>query len=162
MCPICRGLLPAKGPDGDETERESHIMQCITQHDASAASPANRVRSPTNNTTAQASTSLPTSAPPRTHQFGASGPSLPIYTQPPPPPDTPPARPAQMLRFIATEKDCGPAEGTDGEAQECSICMVEYEVGDALVRLECWCKFHEECIVSWFGRKAECPVHKLS
>jgi hypothetical protein len=63
-----------------------------------------------------------------------------------------------MLPFTATEKDC---LGQDGNAQECSICMVEYEVGDELARLECLCKFHKECIVEWLGRKAECPVHKL-
>lgn len=76
----------------------------------------------------------------------------------------------QMLRFIATEKDCGvktdgvesTGGGGDVQPQECSICMVEYEVGERLARLECWCKFHEECIVEWFGRKRECPVHKLS
>lgn len=63
-----------------------------------------------------------------------------------------------MLSFVATEKDC---VAQDGNVQECSICMVEYDVGDELARLECLCKFHKECIVEWLGRKAECPVHKL-
>ncbi|KIW40628.1 uncharacterized protein PV06_07809 [Exophiala oligosperma] len=63
-----------------------------------------------------------------------------------------------MLPFIATEKDC---VGSDGSPQECSICMVEYDVGDELARLECLCKFHKSCIVEWLERKAECPVHKL-
>ena len=63
-----------------------------------------------------------------------------------------------MLPFTATEKDC---VGEDGNAQECSICMVEYDVGDELARLECLCKFHKECIVEWLRRKAECPLHKL-
>lgn len=63
-----------------------------------------------------------------------------------------------LLPFIATEKDC---VAQDGNVQECSICMVEYDVGDELARLECLCKFHKECIVQWLGRKAECPVHKL-
>ena len=63
-----------------------------------------------------------------------------------------------MLPFTATEKDC---VAQDGNVQECSICMVEYNVGDELARLECLCKFHKECIVEWLGRKAECPVHKL-
>ena len=161
ICPVCRTLLPAKGEDGDETERENHIMQCITQHDAVAASPANRIR-PALSTDSQPSTSLPN--PSTTLQtVGNSGPTLPMQADISSPPQ-PSHRyvPTQMLRFTATEKDCGPAEGTDGDAQECSICMVEYDVGDRLVRLECWCKFHEECIVEWFGRRAECPVHKLS
>jgi hypothetical protein len=64
-----------------------------------------------------------------------------------------------MLTFVATEKDCVAQE--DGQVQECSICMVEYDVGDELVRLECLCKFHRSCIMEWVERKAECPVHKL-
>ena len=65
-----------------------------------------------------------------------------------------------MISFTASEKDC---IGEDGSSQqECSICMVEYDVGDRLARLECFCKFHKECIVSWLGRKSECPVHKAS
>ncbi|KAL4901722.1 hypothetical protein BDW74DRAFT_159411 [Aspergillus multicolor] len=67
--------------------------------------------------------------------------------------------PVRMLAFIATEKDC---VGQDGTEQECTICMEEYEVGQSLVRLECLCKFHKRCIVEWFERKRECPVHKTS
>lgn len=61
--------------------------------------------------------------------------------------------------FIATEKDC--TDG-NGNAQECSICMEDFELGAELAVLECWCKFHKTCIASWLGRKAECPVHKAS
>lgn len=64
-----------------------------------------------------------------------------------------------MVVFTSSEKDC---VGEEGNAQECSICMVEYEVGDELARLECFCKFHKECIVAWLNRKAECPVHKAA
>lgn len=64
-----------------------------------------------------------------------------------------------MVSFVASEKDC---LGDDGNTQECSICMIEYDPGDELARLECFCKFHKECIVSWLTRKAECPVHKAS
>lgn len=64
-----------------------------------------------------------------------------------------------MLTFVATEKDC---VSEDGNTPECSICMVEYDVGDQLARLECLCKFHKECIVSWFERKQECPLHKIA
>lgn len=67
--------------------------------------------------------------------------------------------PMHMLPFTATEKDC---VGEDGNIPECSICMVEYDVGDQLARLECLCKFHRECIREWFMRKQECPVHKIS
>ena len=64
-----------------------------------------------------------------------------------------------MLTFTATEKDC--ISQDDGQMLECSICMVEYDVGDELVRLECLCKFHRACIMEWVERKSECPVHKL-
>jgi Ring finger domain len=67
--------------------------------------------------------------------------------------------PVHMVAFTASEKDC---VGEEGNVQECSICMVEYDVGDELARLECFCKFHKECIVSWLNRKAECPVHKAA
>ncbi|KAJ5797189.1 uncharacterized protein N7518_005729 [Penicillium psychrosexuale] len=66
---------------------------------------------------------------------------------------------ARMLPFVATEKDC---LGDDGQAAECTICMEDYEVGQTLARLECLCKFHKHCIVDWFERKMECPVHKFS
>ncbi|KAL1855055.1 hypothetical protein Plec18170_004469 [Paecilomyces lecythidis] len=72
-------------------------------------------------------------------------------------PSSQPPHPMRMLAFIATEKDC---VGHDGVPQECTICMEEYEVGQQLARLECLCKFHKSCIVEWFGRKKECPVHK--
>jgi len=67
--------------------------------------------------------------------------------------------PIRMLPFTASEKDC---VNEDGTAQECSICFVEYDVGDPLARLECLCKFHKTCIVDWFNRKPECPVHKIA
>ena len=65
--------------------------------------------------------------------------------------------PMRLVAFTATEKDC---TSHDGATPECSICMEEYEVGQPLVRLECLCKFHKQCIAEWFGRKRECPVHK--
>ncbi|RMZ76039.1 hypothetical protein DV737_g5013, partial [Chaetothyriales sp. CBS 132003] len=64
-----------------------------------------------------------------------------------------------MISFTASEKDC---VAGDGNVQECSICMEEYDVGDELARLECWCKFHKHCIMSWLNKKAECPVHKTA
>ncbi|KAJ5175646.1 uncharacterized protein N7482_001523 [Penicillium canariense] len=71
----------------------------------------------------------------------------------------PPPVAARMLEFKATEKDC---LGEDGCVAECTICMEDYEVGQSLARLECLCRFHKACIVDWFERKMECPVHKVS
>ncbi|KAJ5421295.1 hypothetical protein N7491_009740 [Penicillium cf. griseofulvum] len=84
-------------------------------------------------------------------------PSTPSMQHGPPLPHPPSA--ARMLPFVATEKDC---LGEDGQTAECTICMEDYEVGQTLARLECLCKFHKHCIVDWFERKMECPVHKLS
>ena len=51
-----------------------------------------------------------------------------------------PRRPAGMLVYHASEKDC---VGQDGEdAQECVICFEEFQVGVEMGRLECLCKFH--------------------
>lgn len=63
-----------------------------------------------------------------------------------------------MLSFTASEKDC---LGEDGGVGECSICFEDYEAGQTLARLNCLCKFHRACIVDWFERKMECPVHKV-
>lgn len=84
------------------------------------------------------------------------------YGAPATPEDTSPrqaprAAAYRMVDFTATEKDC---LGSDGSLAECTICMEEYEAGQALARLECLCKFHKGCITVWFERKRECPVHK--
>ncbi|KAJ5935802.1 hypothetical protein N7466_005349 [Penicillium verhagenii] len=71
----------------------------------------------------------------------------------------PPPSASRMIEFTATEKDC---IGEDGGPAECTICMVDYEGGDLLVRLECLCKFHKHCILDWFVHKMECPVHKVA
>ncbi|PKY00520.1 FYVE-domain-containing protein [Aspergillus campestris IBT 28561] len=72
-------------------------------------------------------------------------------------PEGPPTTaPVRMVAYTATEKDCLGEEGV----AECTICMEEYAEGEVLVRLECLCKFHQRCIVEWFERKKECPVHK--
>ncbi|EXJ66541.1 uncharacterized protein A1O5_10210 [Cladophialophora psammophila CBS 110553] len=132
ICPVCRHALPPRGPNGDETARETHIMDCINSRDPT-------YHAETSNAVAAGSTET-------------GGPASQLYSQAPP-------HRLQMLTFTATEKDCVSQE--DGQVQECSICMVEYDVGDELVRLECLCKFHRSCILEWLGRKAECPVHKL-
>lgn len=166
MCPVCRHELPPKGPNADETERENHIMQCISQHDTSTPTQ----RQPPSALHSNMSASLPAEPWSRTQTFGASGPTLPVSSSHATSSSTPPA-PVRMhvpgmIRFIATEKDCTPQPNSDGQLDEssveCSICMVEYEVGERLVRLECWCKFHEECIVEWVGRGGGCPLHKIN
>ena len=46
--------------------------------------------------------------------------------------------------------------------EECPICFEEYEAGEKIARLECWCVFHLGCIRAWKGQKAGtggCPLH---
>lgn len=47
-----------------------------------------------------------------------------------------------MFPYIATEKDCVDDEGAQAE---CTICLEDFEAGDRMARLVCWCKFHEVC-----------------
>lgn len=64
-----------------------------------------------------------------------------------------------MATYPATEKDCVNAEG---ETMECVICLEEFEVGDELAMLECFCKFHKRCIVEWYEKgSGMCPTHKI-
>jgi hypothetical protein len=123
-CPICGNELPPKGPENDEAERTQHIEECIALHSASPAPVP---------LTQQTSASLPAQ---RTRGMSNVGEGA---------SDTSRMNLAArgMLPFTATEKDCVDAEG--GEA-ECIICFEEYEAGDRMARLVCWCKFHEVCI----------------
>ncbi|EQL30053.1 hypothetical protein BDFG_07395 [Blastomyces dermatitidis ATCC 26199] len=135
ICPICGRLLPPRGPDGNEAAREAHIRDCIEGHGTGHGHPSNI---PSSSTGRRMSQSHPNENDHNNNHHAD--------------------RPLRMLPFTATEKDC---VGEDGGQQECTICMEEYEVGDHLARLECLCKFHKACIVSWLERKMECPVHKV-
>lgn len=39
-CPVCGRELPMKGPEGDESERERHVMDCINAHSGSTTTTA--------------------------------------------------------------------------------------------------------------------------
>lgn len=59
-----------------------------------------------------------------------------------------------MFPYLATEKDCV-------DSAECTICLEEFEVGVAMARLECLCRFHRRCISAWFvNHPGRCPVHQ--
>lgn len=38
-CPVCGEELPSKGPNGEETERDAHIRECIDVHNFSTSAP---------------------------------------------------------------------------------------------------------------------------
>ncbi|KAI0116924.1 FYVE-domain-containing protein [Daldinia grandis] len=64
------------------------------------------------------------------------------------------ARRTGMFPYLATEKDCV-------DSAECTICLEEFEVGVAMARLECLCRFHRACISAWFvDHPGRCPVHQ--
>ncbi|PVU85034.1 hypothetical protein BB559_007235 [Furculomyces boomerangus] len=50
-------------------------------------------------------------------------------------------------------------EDTPMLGQECSICFDEFEAGDNVARLSCFCTFHTKCIRNWFKRNPNCPIH---
>ncbi|KAH6853662.1 FYVE zinc finger-domain-containing protein [Chaetomium sp. MPI-CAGE-AT-0009] len=69
-------------------------------------------------------------------------------------PAAPPPRRTGMFPYVATEKDCV-------DSAECSICLEEFEVGVAMARLECLCRFHRACINAWWERHpGRCPMHQ--
>lgn len=46
--------------------------------------------------------------------------------------------------------------------KECMICYEEYEIGQMVSRLECFCVFHKSCLENWLSRKQCCPLHMES
>ena len=58
-----------------------------------------------------------------------------------------------MYPYIATEKDCVDEEGNEAE---CVICFEEFEAGDKMARLVCWCKFHEVSCIMFSEGKGFC------
>ncbi|CAN9178840.1 unnamed protein product [Alternaria sp. RS040] len=157
-CPICGEELPPKGPDGDDAERTQHIEECIALHSASPGPTAALNRTQTQN-----SQSLPTQ---RTRGMSSAGANLNnnhnnnggegasnLQNR-----MSHAAR--GMFPYVATEKDCVDEEG---RVAECTICLEDFEAGDKMARLVCWCKFHETCIKEWWDKKGRgaCPTHQL-
>lgn len=44
------------------------------------------------------------------------------------------------------------------EAEMCSVCLVEMEVGSIVSRLPCTHEFHVNCVGEWFTRTRSCPM----
>ncbi|CAK7269434.1 hypothetical protein SEPCBS119000_003569 [Sporothrix epigloea] len=139
-CPVCRRELPRRELANFETLREAHITQCIVTHSQyMGGSSPNTLSSPI------PSTSLPTT-PGEASSAAALG--------PPTGAPAPPLRRTGMFPYRATEKDCV-------DDAECTICLEEFEVGVGMARLECFCRFHEQCILAWFVKHPGCcPVHQ--
>jgi len=48
----------------------------------------------------------------------------------------------------------------DCDGKECTICFEEFQTGDQIARLECFCVFHKGCVDEWFQKSRKCPLHK--
>ncbi|CAK0894907.1 unnamed protein product, partial [Prorocentrum cordatum] len=65
------------------------------------------------------------------------------------------SRKAHLVAELPREKynpDC------HHDLQECELCLVEYEVGDELMRLPCMHLFHSACVAPWLQKANSCPV----
>lgn len=139
-CPICGNELPPKGPNNDDADRTQHIQECIALHSASP---------PPIPLTQQTSASLPTQ---RTRGMssagGGSGGGGGASNNAEASSASRLSHAARgMFPYIATEKDCTDDEGREAE---CIICLEDFEAGERMARLVCWCKFHEVCFLSRF------------
>jgi len=47
------------------------------------------------------------------------------------------------------------------ELPSCTICLGDYETGEALVKLPCGHMYHDECIASWTAEHSKCPLCNL-
>ena len=45
---------------------------------------------------------------------------------------------------------------------ECTICQVEYKLGDRLVKLPCSHDYHKDCVVKWLKQRDSCPMCRRS
>ncbi|ORX96800.1 FYVE zinc finger-domain-containing protein [Clohesyomyces aquaticus] len=162
MCPACGKELPPLGPNGESEAREEHIRACI---DACFTSPT-AIALPRTST----SQSLPNRSPTRsTPSTRATSPAEISHSPAPGPTEVAESSTARhrfslsrpsMFEYTASEKDC--LDG-DGKPAECIICFEEFEQGDRMGRLVCWCRFHRTCIRDWWERKGPgaCPTHQL-
>jgi hypothetical protein len=137
-CPVCGTELPP-----NESVREAHVQECIS---------------------ARFSTSTPTTAaptfPPPTGPSSSTPPVAMASDELGSRPRATSYRPRGMAIYRATEKDC---LDENGDTQECIICFEDFQPGEELGRLECWCKFHRLCIRRWWerGKPGGCPTHVL-
>ena len=44
---------------------------------------------------------------------------------------------------------------------KCSICQCEFENGETLYVIQCFHKFHKDCMVDWGKRQNFCPVCRV-
>ncbi|PVH88332.1 FYVE-domain-containing protein [Cadophora sp. DSE1049] len=170
-CWICHKELPSRNLENWENVRAEHVNNCLAlamQGPSASTSP----------TPSPAPITIPSQSPRNTPTSQAESSRAPrvTLTVARPIANTPEARMAARERahaavvlassstspirrtgvfpYKATEKDCI-------DDAECTICLEEFEVGEDMGRLECFCRFHLKCIREWFvNRPGQCPVHQ--
>lgn len=169
-CWICHKELPSRTLPDWENVRASHVNNCLSL----AMSGPSTIASPPPPTPAPItipSQSPRTQAESSRHQRVTPAPAPPIANTPEArmaarerahaavvlastSSGTSPIRRTGVFPYKATEKDCI-------DDAECTICLEEFEVGEDMGRLECFCRFHLRCIREWFvNRPGQCPVHQ--
>jgi hypothetical protein len=161
---VCHRELPSSSLPNSDSLREAHINNCIEtafgNNTNTSAAPINTPPSATAGPSRQRAASsarvtvpVPiantpearTAAREQAHAAVVLG-----HTASPPVP----LRRTGLFPYKATEKDCF-------EDAECTICLEEFEVGEEMGRLECFCRFHLRCIRKWFElHHGQCPVHQ--
>jgi len=49
-------------------------------------------------------------------------------------------------------------EAEDDDGLQCTVCLIDFSLGDMLRTLPCGHEFHAECIDSWMDRNLTCPL----
>ncbi|KAK6496644.1 hypothetical protein TWF481_001635 [Arthrobotrys musiformis] len=170
-CPICMAVLPPPNPvTKDEDEREAHVRQCIENASGSQDPTRQRSTSGTPLNPASLANNTMSSQPTRTHSTSPS--QDPTQTHPRHErsrrntASNRAGASGRMVVYTATEKDTFAMgnDAADGQKAECVICFEEFEAGDSIARLECFCRYHKKCITDWFNRRTDgqCPVHAMN
>ena len=130
LCWICHRRLPLSSLPNAEDLRAAHVNQCIINASLGTAGTAPPAQNAQNSPGSAANAN--------------ASPSANTYTA---------YRASGLFQYTATEKDCV-------DEAECTICFDNYEVGQDMARLECFCRFHLTCIKRWWITKnGQCPLH---
>uniref|UniRef100_A0A915HT45 RING-type domain-containing protein n=1 Tax=Romanomermis culicivorax TaxID=13658 RepID=A0A915HT45_ROMCU len=65
------------------------------------------------------------------------------------------------IAAFTTSKVFSASAYTENEKEVCSVCMSDYESGDALLVLPCIHNFHKLCISRWLTNKPTCPICRI-
>ena len=67
---------------------------------------------------------------------------------------------AALVASLRRTQYSAAAHAAAGGAEQCAVCRLEYEVGDALAALPCAHHFHADCLAPWLRSNKTCPCCK--